>query len=446
MILFFHGFVFHAKRKRAKKTLIETQSSGHVINHHYSAVQMALLCQLVIYGALGMRTAARSLEIFNRFFALSLPSPCWYSVRLWLMRLGYFQFMRPKVIAEDWLWVVDYSIQLGHTKCLLILGIRQQDLPTSRPLQHTDMEPILLQPTATSTKKVVLQQLESAVEKTGAPRAIISDNGCDLKAGINLFCLQHQDTAFIYDIKHKIALMIKKRLENDPQWQAFTAFATKIKKKLQQTPYAYLTPPALRVKARYMNLDSRLTWAQKVLKVLSVIENKKHPLVEKLGEMKNYRTDIECWLEMLAIANDTETFLRKNYLSKQSYLQLKSELQKHRSLIYENNTIFQNDLLAFIEQQGALCRGNEKLLAHSEIIESVFGKQKYIEGEQSKSGFTGLVLAIGAIVSNIIPSLMKQALEKVPIQKIKDWQKENLGKSLQSQYSDEFLVIAKEQK
>ena len=84
-----------------------------MINHHYSATVMALLCQLVIGGALGMRTAARSVQIFNRFYALFLASPSWYSVRLWLMRLGYFQLMRPKVMADDWLWVVDYSLQLG---------------------------------------------------------------------------------------------------------------------------------------------------------------------------------------------------------------------------------------------------------------------------------------------------------------------------------------------
>ena len=147
---------------------------------------------------------------------------------------------------------------------------------------------------------------------------------------------------------------------------------------------------------------------------------------------------------MLAIAGDVETMLRKNYLTLQSHQQLSAELKQKYPELDELNASFQDELLAFIKQQGDVCKQGEKLLAGSEIIESVFGKQKYLEGEQSKSGFTGLVLAIGAIVSKITPELMKQALEEVSVQKIRDWQKQNLGKSLQGQYSSDFLTIEAE--
>jgi len=41
---------------------------------------------------------------------------------------------------------------------------------------------------------------------------------------------------------------------------------------------------------------------------------------------------------------------------------------------------------------GEVCLMQGKLLGSSEIIESVFGKLKRIEGDQEKSGFTGNVL------------------------------------------------------
>jgi hypothetical protein len=44
------------------------------------------------------------------------------------------------------------------------------------------------------------------------------------------------------------------------------------------------------------------------------------------------------------------------------------------------------------EQEEKKAKPNEKLLGSSEIIESVFGKLKRIEGDQEKSGFTGNLL------------------------------------------------------
>ena len=87
----------------------------------------------------------------------------------------------------------------------------------------------------------------------------MSDHGSDVKSGIKRFCQVHQETTAIYDIKHKIALMLKHRLEKrcpepaegDECWNDFSAYANRLKKQLQQTELSHLTPPALRVKARY---------------------------------------------------------------------------------------------------------------------------------------------------------------------------------------------------
>ena len=49
--------------------------------------------------------------------------------RLWLLRLGLAAVLRPKVIAKDWAWLIDHSIQIGPCKCLVILGIRHSELP-----------------------------------------------------------------------------------------------------------------------------------------------------------------------------------------------------------------------------------------------------------------------------------------------------------------------------
>ena len=89
------------------------------------------------------------------------------------MRIGYYKLNRAKIKADDWIWIIDFSIQLGQEKCLVILGVRQCDLPPAgQALRHEDMEPITLEPVKQANGTVVYQKLEEAATKTGVPRAI----------------------------------------------------------------------------------------------------------------------------------------------------------------------------------------------------------------------------------------------------------------------------------
>ncbi len=53
-------------------------------------------------------------------FHLPLATPSWCTGRLWLLRLGYYKLTRPKEQADDWVWMVDHTVQLGPEKCLVI--------------------------------------------------------------------------------------------------------------------------------------------------------------------------------------------------------------------------------------------------------------------------------------------------------------------------------------
>lgn len=120
------------------------------------------------------------------------------------MRIGYYKLTRPKEQADDWIWIIDNTIQCGQEKCLLIVGIRLSALPAAETiLNHDDLEPLALFPVTKSNGEIVYQQLEETMKKTGVPREIINDCGSDIKAGIDLFCGKHPETCFIYDIKHK---------------------------------------------------------------------------------------------------------------------------------------------------------------------------------------------------------------------------------------------------
>ena len=93
-----------------------------------------------------------------------------------------------------------------------------------------------------------------------------------------------------------------------------------------------------------------------------------------------------------------------------------------------------------VNDYGQACKENERLLGSSEIIESVFGKQKYLERDYAKEGFTSLILGIGAFVGTLTVDDVKEALISTPVKKVLKWCEEELGETLQSKkkiaYSD----------
>jgi predicted RNA-binding protein with EMAP domain len=423
-------------------TLTETPT-----NHSYSIGHVFLFLSLVLEGANGLRAASRSLSVVMGFLGAPLNIPSWDSGRLWLMRIGHYKLNRPKIKSDDWVWIIDFSIQLGKEKCLVILGVRQCDLPPEgQALRHEDMEPITLEPVKQANGTIVYQKLEEAAGKTGVPRAIVSDHGSDVKAGIKLFCQAHQETTAIYDITHKIALMLKHRLEKDECWNDFSAYANRLKKQLQQTELSHLTPPALRVKARYMNLEERIKWARNILDVLDRIQDEKDAVRIKFGGMEAYREVIEEWAEMHRLATTAEQFVSTQGLSQDAPVKLALHFRRQGPLKYPKNRQFRHELLQFMRSQAIQCRPSERLPGSSEVIESVFGKQKRLEGEQSKSGFTGLLLGIPAMVAELSTNLVKQALECTPVKAVLDWKAKHLEETVQAKRRQAFSACHAEQK
>ena len=74
----------------------------------------------------------------------------------------------------------------------------------------------------------------------------------------------------------------------------------------------------------------------------------------------------------------------------------------------------------------------EHLLGSSEVIESVLGRLKRLEQNQAKSGFTGLVLSVAAVVSKTTLEVVQQAMETVPTKTVREWIRGHLGQSVQA--------------
>jgi len=390
---------------------------------------------LVLECGASLRCAAKVFELLGSTMGQDGIAPDRSTGRLWLLRIGLAALLRPKVIAGDWVWMVDHSIQIGQCKCLVILGIRLSELPEGRPLGHQDMEPIALVPMMSSTKQTVAVCLENAVSQTGVPRAILDDHGADLHGGVEIFCEVHPETGEFYDIKHKAACLLKARLEKDPRWKAYASQLGQTKFAVQQTVLACLTPPSQRSKARFMNLDVLVDWGIRTLALVddpSGVERlgiSAEQIRAKLGWLEEYRAALAEWSAYMAVIEETLDFVRCRGLTASAGRELDARLPAVSGSAGELREL----LLGFVTDESSKVRQGERLPGTTEVLESCFGKLKALEDGQSKSGFTGLVLSLGAIVSKWTVESISEALEKCRVRDVLDWCRKNLGPSVQSQ-------------
>lgn len=374
----------------------------------------------------------------------------YYSVRLWLLRVGLHQLNRPKELADDWMWIIDHTMQLGERKCLIIVGLRQSAWNAEgRCLSHEDVQLIDLVPVTESTGEVVYRQLEAATAKTGVPRAIISDDGRDLHKGINQFREAHASTAWMYDIKHKTACLLKHALENDASWQEFVGEVNRFKQRVSVTPLACLLPPQQRGKARYMNVDVLVDWAEKSLMLLGrtdVLAQVGLDVVvvgEKLGWLRKYGPHVRRWREVLKVMETTEHYVRHQGIHRKATEELAVLLSKPRS---EPARSLRERLLEFVQEEARQTREGECLLGSSEVLESIIGKFKCVAGERGQHGLTGMVLSIGALVGHMTVEAVQAALTEVPNRDVWNWCQTHLGPTLQSLRRRITLALDTEQK
>jgi hypothetical protein len=95
--------------------------------------------RFVLQAATSLRGASACLEVVKERLGLThVPVP--NTGETWLLKVGLYELTRPQEQADDWAWLADHSVQIGPSKCLVIVGVRlsvwQQQ---RRPLEHQDL-------------------------------------------------------------------------------------------------------------------------------------------------------------------------------------------------------------------------------------------------------------------------------------------------------------------
>jgi hypothetical protein len=394
---------------------------------------------LLIECGISLRGAERVFEVFNHDELQAAPS--FTGIRKWLGRIGMYELKRENEYRDDWIFIVDFTVELGQQKALVILGVSQkyfqeEVLDRSRCLSHKDVEVLGIEIMDSTKGEMIEQQLDKISERVGVPVQIVADNGSDLAKGIRLYQQKHPGVIYTHDVTHAMALLLKKQLNSDERYQSFIKECNMCRQKLQQTELSFLAPPSQRSQCRYFNVERLTEWASNLLSfsteiLMMLVPNLDESLIiekmiEKLEWLTEYKLDIIKWNQMLLLTRSVETHLKKSGISSQS----PSDLSEYQ-VIFSDNSLhnFHQHVFNYVTIQSAKLNKTDTFLASSDVIESLFGKYKYFSSRCPLKEMGQMILTIYLSTMNLTTNLIKDALETISFVDVEDWLIEVFGHS-----------------
>jgi hypothetical protein len=198
-------------------------------------------------------------------------SPAVSSVRSWLFRIGLYVFQQPVQRRDDWIVILDLTVELGTAKVLAIVGLPQARLQALSGreqgccLSHCDVEWLALEVLEHSNGEVIAECLERLEVRIGRIQQIVADHGSDVKSGIGRYRQRYRGVRYTYDVTHQVALWLEHALKDDKTYRGFRSHCQESVQVLQQTALQFLKPPTPRSKARWQQMSEQVTWARKAL-------------------------------------------------------------------------------------------------------------------------------------------------------------------------------------
>ncbi|MCC5611187.1 hypothetical protein LC612_31630 [Nostoc sp. CHAB 5834] len=92
-------------------------------NHHYTVDIVLIAIQLLIKCGTSFRGIEKTLELFFNNFLESQKTPSFTCIRKWLGRIGLYDLNREKEYRSDWIFIVDFTLELGKQKALVVINI-----------------------------------------------------------------------------------------------------------------------------------------------------------------------------------------------------------------------------------------------------------------------------------------------------------------------------------
>lgn len=397
--------------------------------------------RLVVFGLISLRGTEYALRLFSDCF--KGRTPCHVVIQNWILRLGLYKLRQLPEKRNDWVYILDHTIEFGTKKCLVVLGIPLERFrKLSCRIRHCDMEVLGISIVEKATAVSVTEVLEKISILTGLPVQILSDGGANIKKGILDFIFEKKDILKIrktYDVTHKAALILKQYLKDDEAWKTFIDSACKTKRSLVHTVLAYLAPPKPRDKSRWLNLDAYIGWAEKILrlKAVDIKRNERGKYKNTLKWVRSFKHNISEWRTILNLLDALKKEVKSNGFNpstKDNFIIAISSLKLDTARLVS----IKNEIIEYIEEE---CKDIDGVYPGcSDIIESVLGKYKSFSGKSPMKEVGKAVLTMPVFTSNVDYKEVKTAMESISANDVKQWLDDNIGESLFSKRKQAFSL------
>ena len=198
-------------------------------------------------------------------------------------------------------------------------------------------------------------------------------------------------------------------------------------------------PPSQRCQCRYFNAERLVNWAIDLLNCpLSIFEellpciNKnqlEQRLKEKLLWLNNYKEQISLWGKMIQMTRSLEKQLKIFGLNRQSLRQFSRTLSS--MIIPQSLESFKQKILNYLQAEIELIEDDKpRLLATSDVIESIFGQYKYFSKRCPLKDIRSMLLTIPLLTMNLTTDVIKNALERVRGIDLSQWVNDVFGQSM----------------
>lgn len=427
-------------------------SDPNIFNHHFSASMVALCINLSTI--MPLRTVPKTLQVVLPALGIDAKIPNRETLTRWAKRLGLDRLMNNQKSRQaspaDMIWIVDHSNQIGTQKVLVILGIPASKLPTEdgTPLQLDDLEVLQVKPAHRWTRDDVRREYKELADKIGRPRWLLCDGAVELRESADVLCDADHTTDVLRDLKHVAANRFEVLIGKSQRFTEFLMEMGKTRCLIQQTELAHLTPPGLKTKARFMNIEPVINWATMVLGVLDNPDAAQagvqdlEKLEKRMGWLRQYKESIASWRRCCDVIAWLLAWINTHALVSDTIEKLRPGLQNLRTSRCELSDKMTEDLLKAIDAACARVGPNERSWLSSESLESVFAQYKRREGQQSRSGFTGLILTLPTLFRSWTASEVREALRRTRTKDTTDWIKTNIGETLWSKRTKAYAYFS----
>lgn len=394
--------------------------------HSYNVIIISLVLALKFQTSISYRAIQKVLSTMKLFADLDITPPSHSTIILWSKKFGLYHIERKIEKSDDWIIMLDESIEFGNDKMLAVLGIKEKDVDFDKALQYKDLECLALKISSSWKGVEIKEVLDEVKSKVGQTKYAIADMGNAIKKSLDISQISH-----VEDLTHKLSWIIKNIYEKNVEFISYTKQLAHLRKTLALSKMSHILPPTQRVHSRFMNLKPIVDWGLAIIKIYHDRTLLPKEYAEKLRGILKYK---ELLLELSIIVEQAiliQKILKNKSVSENTIREFEQNLNKLPNK--PNINIFKSEVLLYLNKLRNIKneKNSKKILCSSDILESSFGKYKSYINNNKSIGITALALTIPAFLNDYSDkNIVLSAMESIKTKDVKQWRDNNIGDSL----------------